>query len=103
MSTTEIKNALKLTTFIIDKDTFQRLVNLNRIKESPFDSYSNFYDHNMKCIGDLIDSDREWLLTLCNKMHSKMINLVDEESCVEFQAYAFYFNAEKKLCITNPR
>ena len=100
---TEIQNALKLTTYIISEYTFKRLVNLAEIHKYPFDTYSNFYDHNMKCIGDLIDSDREWLLTLCNKMHCKMINLVDEESCVEFEAYAFYFNADKKLCITNPR
>ena len=103
MSTTQVQNALELTKFIIDQLTFERLVDLNEIHKNPFDTYSNFYDHNIKCISNLNDADREWLVTLCNKMKDRMICLVDEESCVGFEAHAFYFNADKKLCITNPR
>ena len=103
MSTQDVQNALELTKFIIDKYTFKRLIDLNKIHKYPFDTYSNFYDHNMRCISDLTDANKEWLLTLCNKMKNRMISLVDEESCVEFEAYEFYFNPEKKLCITNPR
>jgi hypothetical protein len=103
MSTQDVQNALELTKFIIDRYTFERLVDLAEIHKYPFDTYSSFYDHNIKCISDLTDTNKEWLLTLCNKMKDRMINLVDEESCVEFEAHAFYFNAKKELCITNPR
>ena len=87
--------------FIIDEYSFDRMRDMN--EDLDFSNYKKFLEHNIQCINELPDDDKMWLHTLCKKLKSKMINLVDNEHCVEFGADSFYFNKNKKLCISNPR
>jgi hypothetical protein len=87
--------------FIVDQYTFERMQQMN--DDINFSNYKEFLEFNIKCIDELTDDDKNWLLALCKKLKSSMIHLVDTEHCVEFDADTFYFNHNKKLCITNPR
>ena len=68
-----------------------------------FETYDEFVTFNKNCINEQTDDNKLWLYKLCQMIKGDKINLVDEESCVEFTAHCFYFNHENKLCITNPR
>lgn len=93
-------NILDIIDNIIDESTFDRMRNFGY---TDFSDYDNFHRFCVDCITDLSRSERIWLNVLCNKINDGMINLVDEESCVEFTACSFYFNKNKELCIVNPR
>lgn len=102
MSDNEIypDNILEIIDNIIDESIFDRMYKLGH---TDFTNYDTFHRFCVDCITDLPRSDRIWLNVLCNKINDGMINLVDEESCVEFTACSFYFNKNKTLCIVNPR
>ena len=87
--------------FIVDQYTFERMRDMN--DDLNFSDYQEFLEFNVQCINELTDDDKKWLLTLCKKLKSNMIHLVDTEHCAEFDADTFYFNNNKKLCIANPR
>jgi hypothetical protein len=87
--------------FIVDQYSFERMQQMN--DDINFSNYKKFLEHNIKCIDELSDEDKNWLLLLCKKLKGSMIGLVDTEHCVEFTADSFYFNNNKKLCIANPR
>ena len=81
--------------YIINEYTFDRM-NTN-------ESYTTFLKWNINCINELSDKDIEWLNELCNRIGNKKIKLMDEESCVAFDAFKIYFDKNKKICIVNPR
>jgi hypothetical protein len=87
--------------FIVDQYTFERMQDMNN--DINFSTYQEFLEYNIKCIDELSSEDQMWLLTLCKRLKSRMIHLVDTEHCAEFYADSFYFNQNKKLCIANPR
>ena len=87
--------------FIVDHYTYERMQHMN--DNVNFSTYQEFLEYNIKCIDELSPDDQMWLLTLCKKLKSSMIHLVDTEHCGEFTADTFYFNNNKKLCIVNPR
>ncbi len=90
----------KLFSYLPDEYTFERMKN----DEDPgFENYEEFYDYNKSIIINLSKKEKDWLIFMCNKMKKNVLKLVDEESCVEFYAYCFYYNKKKELCIMNPR
>jgi hypothetical protein len=93
----------ELVLFIVDKDTFERMRSYNDEINKHFKNYDTFKGHNIECLNKLSSDEILWLKKMCEMFKDKKIKLVDEESCVEFTAHCFYFNHEKKLCITNPR
>jgi hypothetical protein len=66
-------------------------------------TYAEFLDWNNKCIYELTNEEDAWLVGLCGLMKNGRIMLQDMESCVQFEAYGFYFNLDKKIVIVNPR
>jgi hypothetical protein len=94
---------LELIPFIVQKYTFERMQSYNDEIKKHFKNYDTFKGHNIECLNKLSSDEILWLKTFCKMLKDKKINIVDEESCVEFWAYGFYFNHEKKLCIINPR
>lgn len=66
-------------------------------------SYSDFLEHNEKIINNLPADDLGFLRRLCGIIKTMKLNLVDMESCVEFQSEGIYYNDKGDLCIFNPR
>lgn len=79
----------------IEEDTEDNIVNKT--------DYNNFFKYNIDYVSKLDEMELVWLHYLAKKFDKDTINLVDEESGVEFGAYSFYYNGDKKLCIVNPR
>jgi hypothetical protein len=86
--------------------TFERMIIFkNSIVEFNYteDSFETFVQYNLQCIDELDSSDANCYAKLCKNIADKKIMLCDEESCVEFEAYTFYFNYQKEFVIMNPR
>jgi hypothetical protein len=90
-----------LINMIVDEETFERMLYHN--DDIKFENYETFLEHNIKCLDEMTTDQIIWMRTLREMIKNKKIKLVDEESCVEFTAYGFYFNYKKNLCIINPR
>ena len=90
-----------LINMIVDEGTFERMQYHN--DDVKFEDYETFKEHNIKCLDEMNTDQIIWMRTLCEMIKNNKIKLVDEESCVEFTAYGFYFDYKKNLCIINPR
>jgi hypothetical protein len=89
--------------FIIEENVYERMIEMrDDNNDMPWDSYDEFYEWNMNCLSESPD-DVAWLNSLCKRMASSKIQLMDEESCVRMPAYAFYFDNNKNIVIVNPR
>jgi len=69
-------------------------------------SFQNYYDflaYNERMIRDLPADDLAFLRRLCGMIKTTRVNLMDLESCVEFQSEGIYYNSKGELCIYNPR
>ena len=66
-------------------------------------TYDEFVKHNLKIISDLPADDLGFLRRLCGIIKTSTLNLLDMESCSEFQADGIYYNYKGDLCIFNPR
>lgn len=64
--------------------------------------YSYFYNYNVNQIKKMNSIDLFWLYHTLNRKF-KNINLVDENTAVEFGAERIYFNFNNKLCFVNLR
>jgi hypothetical protein len=97
---------IELSKYIIGEDDFLRIqvdVTGHPIGWLEYVNYSDFLEWNNKCIYELSNEDDAWLVGLCGRMKNGRIMLQDMESCVQFQAYGFYFNQNKEIVIVNPR
>jgi len=92
-----------LKQFIIEKDVYDRMIEMMNEDDLMWDSYEEFYEWNMGCLDEAPAHDVTWLTGLCKRMASSKIKLMDEESCVRMPAYAFYFDDKKNIVIVNPR
>lgn len=68
-----------------------------------YGTYADFVAHNLKIISDLPADDLGFLRRLCGIIKTMKLNLVDMESCSEFQSDGIYYNYKGDLCIFNPR
>jgi hypothetical protein len=84
---------------IVNEYTYHRMKDTD---EFPWSSYTEFYDWNVKCLHDSQD-DAIWLHSFCKRVADDKIKLMDEESCVAFSAYGFYYDENKKIVLVNPR
>jgi hypothetical protein len=102
MSDNELQhdNILEIIDNIIDETTFDRM---RKLGKTDFKNYDDFHRFCVNCITDLTRSERIWLNVFCNQINDGIINIVDEESFVEFTACSFYFNINRELCIVSPR
>jgi hypothetical protein len=84
---------------IVNEYTYDRMKNMS---EYPWDSYTEFYDWNVKCLQESQD-DAIWLYSFCKLLATDRIKLMDEESCAIFAAYGFYYDEDKNIVLVNPR
>lgn len=89
--------------YIIDSYDHERLVSLSTENIDPNFTYEQFVVWNNTCVLNMNNGDRLWTRTLCERIGSKRINLVDLEPCVPMKAFAIYFDMNGQLCIVNPR
>ena len=69
----------------------------------PWENYEEFLEWNVKCLTELTPDDAIWLTGLCKRIRNHKLKLMDEESCSQFDAYAFFFDTDKNIVIVNPR
>jgi hypothetical protein len=95
---------MSIENFLINEDTYQRMLDIGD-DDDDFNemSYEDFYQMNLSHINSLSPADRAWTLELCKRISKGSIQLMDEESCVNFEAGNIYFDKNKRLCIVNPR
>ena len=97
----EKKHQIKFDSFLPSEYDYERMQGMNeKYEDMP---YYDFIIWNHECLRNMTVEDRVSLVWLCKKMKSNTINLVDMESCCEFNADGFYFDKDSKLCITNSR
>lgn len=90
-----------LINMIVHEYTFERMQDNN--DDIKFENYETFKEFNIKCLNEMNTDQILWLRTMCEMIKNKKINMVDEEYCGEWYAYAFYFNNKKTLCLVHPR
>ena len=101
-----MNNALGTDTFIgfiIDTYDYERMLATECSSIDRTRTYAQFIEWNRKCIDELVDAERNFLLQLCNKINTNKISLMDLESCAVFKAHKIYYDRRKNLCIVNPR
>ncbi len=87
----------------INQYTYDRMKYLNVDPFYQEKSYDDFIEWNDNCFKKLSVDDRNWVVKLCRRVKKSSIQLVDEESCIEFDAYWVFFNKNGKICLMNPR
>jgi hypothetical protein len=93
---------MSIEKFLINEYTFERMLD-NDNQDFNGMSYEEFLQMNIDHINTLSPEDHSWTLGLCTRISKSGIQLMDEESCVNFQASNIYFDKNKRLCIVNPR
>lgn len=93
----------EIMTFIPDADDFQRMKSHDCQNVHTIRSYQDFLAWNEKCIKELSQDERNWVLGLCQKIKKYKISLMDLESCAVFDAFKIYYCQNKNLCIASPR
>ena len=89
--------------FIVNVYDYERMIGMDCYSIDKTKTYSQFIEWNRKCIDELVDAERDFLLQLCNKINMKEISLMDLESCAVFKADKIYYDRRKNICIVNPR
>ena len=89
-----------ITKYIINEYTYERMTEMR--DDCVWSSYSEFYNWNIKCLGESQD-DAIWLDSFCNRIARHKIKLMDEESCSCFSACGFYYDEDKNIVLVNPR
>ncbi|AYV77458.1 MAG: hypothetical protein Dasosvirus3_17 [Dasosvirus sp.] len=104
-NTLDESNIIKIIDFIEDRFTvysFERMIDFN--EDSGFsNNYRKFMTHNKKCVNELSSQDLEFISMLIDRIKDEKILQCDEETFVEFDSFAIYFNINKKLVIMNPQ
>ena len=93
----------EIMAYLPNQQDFQRMTEFRCKNVDSIQSYQDFLSWNQRCINDLSQDERNWVLGLCQKMHKFMISQMDLESCAVFDVYMSYYCQNKNLCIVNPR
>jgi hypothetical protein len=93
----------EIMTYLPDVDDFQRMTEFGCKNVDNIQSYNDFLAWNQRCINDLTQDERNWVLGLCQKIKKYKISLMDLESTAVFDACNIYYCQNKNLCIVNPR
>jgi len=97
----------KMTDYIlsnlVDMYDFRRIREHEPANVDGLNTWEAFVAWNTQCIAALSDEERVFLKGLCSMLEKSTLRMVDMESCSEWRASGFYFNAKKVLCIVHPR
>ena len=92
---------MSIKKFLINEYTYQRMIDNDHYLDGM--SYEDFYQMNLSHINRLSPEDYAWTLELCKRISKGGIQLMDEETCANFEAIYIYFDINKRLCLVNPR
>lgn len=95
---TDVEYIMKMLPSYYD---FERMISSHQ--GNKYGTYALFLEHNQTIINNLPADDIAFLRRLCGIIKTMKLNLVDMESCVEFQSDGIYYNHKGELCIFNPR
>jgi len=91
---------------LIDADDFERMKAMAPENVASLDTYEAFVAWNTQCVNMFSANDATWaqtLIGLCTLLKTGKLKMVDMESCGEWNASGFYFNASKTLVLVHPR
>ena len=111
MSSTQRKSSIKkmnasILAHLVQEDEFERIRDLEPDNIAGLETYKAFVDWNTNCVNEFSARDVAWAQTLigiCAMLRHGTLKMVDMESCGEWTAGGFYFNAKKELVIAHPR
>jgi hypothetical protein len=92
-----------ILTHLLEDCEFERMQDFEPENVAGMDDYAAFVAWNARCVADLSDDDRAGLKGVCALLKKGTLKMVDMESCGEWTACGFYFNAKKELVIVHPR
>ena len=92
---------MSIEKFLINEYTYQRMVDNDHDLKGM--SYDDFRQMNLNHINALSPENRAWTLELCKRISKGAIQLMDGETCANFEAGSIYFDINKRLCLVNPR
>ena len=93
----------EIMTYLPDADDFRRMTEFRCKNVDTIHSYHDFLAWTQRCITDLSQDERNWVLGLCQRIKKYKVSLMDLESCTIFDASMIYYCQNKELCIVNPR
>jgi hypothetical protein len=91
---------------LVDEDDFERIRDIQPENVEGLETYEAFVEWNTNCVNEFSARDVAWAQTLigiCAMLRHGQLKMVDMESCGEWTAGGFYFNAKKELVIAHPR
>lgn len=88
---------------IIDEHVFNRIRDYGYADRFPFKVYKEFMEWQEKCLNEMSGDDYNWITGLCRRIRNRKVRLMDEETCVDFEAGIMYFDPDRKIVIINPR
>jgi tyrosine-protein phosphatase YwqE len=86
-----INNLKKLNDLILNLKATTQVTSSDQVKQF------------IECLNEMTPEKIAWLRTLTRMINNNDLRMVDEECCGEWDAYAFYFNNKKTLCLVHPR
>jgi hypothetical protein len=92
-----------ILSFLVEEFEFERMKELECRHIDHSMTYAEFHEWNTLCLSEQAPDYDPWLLRLCQLMKDNQICLMDLESCAVFEACAFFYDKNKRLCIINPR
>ena len=95
--------SINILSNLVNKYDFKRMRDLEPENVAGLDTWEAFVTWNTQCVAGLTEEERVFLKGLCSMLEKSALRMVDMESCGEWRASAFYFNAKKVLCIVHPR
>ena len=91
---------------LLHEDDFERIRDMEPDNVAGLETYEAFVEWNTSCVNEFIANGVNWAQTLngiCQMLKTGTLKMVDMESCGEWAADSFYFNAKKELVIVHPR
>lgn len=91
---------------LLHEDDFERIRASSPENVEGLETYEAFVTWNTNCVDGFIANGVNWAQTLigiCSMLKTGTLKMVDMESCGEWTAYSFYFNANKELVIVHPQ
>ena len=88
---------------IIDEHVFKRIRDYGYGDGFPFKTYKEFMEWQEKCLAEMSGDDCTWIRGLCSRVSNGKVRLMDEDTCVDYQADMIYFDVDRKVVIMNSR
>jgi len=91
--------------YLVHEENFERIRDLEPDNVAGLETYAAFVEWNTNCVHEFIANgvnSVQTLVGICQMLKTGTLKMVDMESCGEWAAESFYFNAKKELVIVHP-